>query len=468
MNIKSLVRSTGIYFIGNVLSKIVVFLLLPIYTSYISPEAMGMYDTGVTIITLFSSMLFLDIGSVILKFTLEKDGDNADYPITNGSIIFLFSCLIYLVMLSVAGIFIQYEYYHWVVLYGLSYALNTAVGYVARALRYNTDYAIAGVLQTILMVVLNIIMLIGLGMDYKTLYISFSISSLVATIYLLIRTSFFKYFEKKYFSKSRFAEMLKFALPLCVNSLAFWLMSSSGRVIVTYVLGSEATGYLSVANKFNQILYLVSTCVHLTWQEVAFSHDNKGENEKGFYSNVFLIYYKVVLFSVALLMLIVRVGLYVFPSFIAQEYTPSINLVPTALIGTGLAIVSQFLGTIFTSIKKTKIIFWSTLMGAITTVVTTFLFIKIGCGPEAANFSFIWGYIAAIVMRIIFLKKYISFKCNAQNITWLLPVLLIATHVFTSGTIVSNIILLIILLGMIPLFFRKEFESIRSKINEHK
>ena len=41
MNIMSVIKSTGIYFIGSVLSKIVVFLLLPIYTGYISPEAMG-------------------------------------------------------------------------------------------------------------------------------------------------------------------------------------------------------------------------------------------------------------------------------------------------------------------------------------------------------------------------------------------------------------------------------------------
>lgn len=465
MALNKFIKSTGIYFIGNVLSKIVVFLLLPIYTSYIPPEAMGLYDTGVTVITLFASVLFLDIGSVILKFSLEKECDNESVPITNGSLIFIPSCAIYFILVTVCSFFFHYEYLGWIIVYGFTYAFNNAVGYVARALHHNTDYAVAGVIQTVLMVAINIVLLVGIGVDYKSLYISFAVSSLIASIYLIFRVHIIKFLDKSFIDKIKFSEMFRFALPLCVNSVAFWLLSSSGRIIITYILGPSATGYLSIGNKFTQILYLVSNCVHLTWQEVAFTHDNSGESEKGFYSKIFVIYYKIVMFCVAGLILAIKLGLFIFPGFIDSSYGLSINLIPTALIGTGLAIVSQFLGTIFSSLKKTTVIFLSTLAGAVTTVSTTFLFIWIGCGPASANYSFISGYVVAITVRLILLRKYIGMSSKLQHLLWIVPALLLTIYTYINLNVIFNVILLVILMGTIPILFKNEIKALGGKFN---
>ena len=38
------IKSSGIYFVGTVLTKLISFLLLPLYTSYISPADYGTYD----------------------------------------------------------------------------------------------------------------------------------------------------------------------------------------------------------------------------------------------------------------------------------------------------------------------------------------------------------------------------------------------------------------------------------------
>lgn len=468
MALNKYIKSTGIYFVGNVLSKIIVFFLLPVYTSYIPPESMGLYDTGVTIITLFSSMLFLDIGSVILKFSLEKKCDTECAPITNGSLIFVTSCGVYFVLVTVCCSFFRYEYWGWIIVYGFAYAFNSAVGYVARALHHNTDYAVSGVIQTLLMVAINIVLLVGAGLDYQSLYISFVVSSLVASVYLVFRVNMFKYIDKSCINKIKFFEMFRFALPLCVNSVAFWLLSSSGRLIITYALGPSATGYLSVGNKFTQILYLVSNCVHLTWQETAFTHDNSNECENGFYSKTFVIYYKTVMFCVAGLILAIKLGLFIFPGFIDSSYDLSVNLIPTALIGTSLAIISQFLGTIFSSLKKTTVIFLSTLAGAVTTVLTTFLFLGLGRGPESANFSFILGYIVAITVRLILLRKYIRMSFKPQNLLWIVPILLLTVYTYINLEVLFSAVLLVMLIGMIPIIYKNEIKSLGGKLSGRK
>ena len=35
------VKSFGLYFLGNILSKIIMFILLPVYTDYLPPEELG-------------------------------------------------------------------------------------------------------------------------------------------------------------------------------------------------------------------------------------------------------------------------------------------------------------------------------------------------------------------------------------------------------------------------------------------
>ena len=56
-------KTSGIYFAGTVLQKIISFFLLPIYTKYINPKDMGTYDVQLAYVTFLCSVLFLNIWS---------------------------------------------------------------------------------------------------------------------------------------------------------------------------------------------------------------------------------------------------------------------------------------------------------------------------------------------------------------------------------------------------------------------
>ena len=51
-NIKSFAKSSAIFFIGNVLSKMTIFLLLPLCTRTIPPDDYGYYDLSITYIAI--------------------------------------------------------------------------------------------------------------------------------------------------------------------------------------------------------------------------------------------------------------------------------------------------------------------------------------------------------------------------------------------------------------------------------
>ncbi len=458
---KNTIKSTFIYFVGNVLSKIMMFFMLPLYTSRIPANEMGLYDTNTTVITFFSSVLFLDIGSTILKYSLAgKDDFEKKKAMTHGLLIFSISALLYLVILTFVGFIFEVDYFIWIVLYGLLYVANTVVGQCARAVEHNMDYAVSGIIQTSVLIATNIILIIGLDFDYSALMISFCVATATSLVYLLLRTSLQKSVVPDMLNREYFKDMLKFTLPLCVNSIAFWFLSSSGKVILRYMSGAEQVGYLSIAGKFTQIIYLVSSCVQLTWQEIAYGHDNDRTDTGEFYSKGFSLYVKVVMMGVVLVIPCIKIGLTLFPGFIDVAYADSINLIPSALFGVGLSIISLFIGTIFSSIKKTNVVFISTLLGAVVSVSTNIVFILAGLGAYSVNYSFALGYIATIVMRVIILKKYMQFRVNYIEVLIVILLSIALSVIYVATDVYLNVFALIAALAFAVLFFKNELKAI--------
>lgn len=83
-NLWKFVKTSGIYFIGTVLHKLITFFLLPIYTKYIDKADLGTYDLATAYINFLCSILFLDIWSGIMRFAFEYEGEERKKPITSG------------------------------------------------------------------------------------------------------------------------------------------------------------------------------------------------------------------------------------------------------------------------------------------------------------------------------------------------------------------------------------------------
>lgn len=459
-------KSTIIYLFGNVLSKIIVFFLLPLYTKYIPVGDMGFYDSAIAVVTFFASVLFLDIGSGIMRFMMEqKEQTDKNYPIYSGLAIFLSSLLLYTVISLIVGFTISFEYYIWIVVYGFLLCLHTMYGYVARGWGYNNIYALSGVVNTLVQVASNLIFILVLKWDYKSLYISYCLGTLINIIILEFKCKIIKNFSLKYFDKQLFKTLLRFSLPLCVNSIAFWLLGSANKVIVTFMIGEVQNGYLAIANKFTGILFLVSSCFQLAWQELAYSQENdiKKQSTGEFYSNAYDLYSKILLAGILIVIPIIKI---IFPFFINSNYDASASLVPLALMGTIMSILSGFLGSIFGGIKKTGIIFLSTLAGAIINLAVIFSLINF-IGAMAANIAFLAGFAVNVLLRTIVLNKIINMKVKYWYYLIFIPVFILVVIVYNYGNWIFNLIEVLILFFLSLILFRKEiiliFDKVRRK-----
>lgn len=462
--IKNVIKSTGVYFAGNVLSKIITFFMIPIYTKYIAAGDMGYYDSAISVVTFFSSVLFMDMGGCIIRFILEKkELDEKYHVVYNGLTIFIMSLILYTIIAIAFGFVLDIQYYLLIALYGFLTCLNSIYNSIARGLGANVLYAISGVIATIVTVVLNIVFIVVLGWDYKSLYISIIISMVVHVIILEFKCKLFFNFKKLKFDKELIKAMLKYTLPLSINLVAFWLLNSANKLIVSLMLDTSQNGYLAIANKFTQLLYLVSSCFQLAWQELAFSQKNKIDDVTGtFYSKAFDLYIRMLIIGLLILIPAIKLGLTVYPTFIDSSYADSIALLPLALCGAVMSIASTFLGSIFGGIKKTNMIWISTAIGAIVNLAVIFSLINV-IGVMAANIAFLAGFTANVLARLMSLKKKINMKVNYVYFIIAIPVLVVVIWIFNRYNWIINLISLLVVAGIGIFLLRKEIASIFSK-----
>lgn len=69
--LKRFLQTALTYFIGNILSKLITFVLIPIYTNKLTPSEYGNYDLVITIITLLFLLPFFKFGMVCFDFRLN-------------------------------------------------------------------------------------------------------------------------------------------------------------------------------------------------------------------------------------------------------------------------------------------------------------------------------------------------------------------------------------------------------------
>lgn len=70
---KYLIRNVGILTISNFAFKILVFLLISLYTSVLSMTDVGIYDLIVSTVLLLISLLTVNIVDTVMRFSMDKE-----------------------------------------------------------------------------------------------------------------------------------------------------------------------------------------------------------------------------------------------------------------------------------------------------------------------------------------------------------------------------------------------------------
>ena len=84
---KKFVKNTLLLTLGSFSSKVLIFLLVPLYTSVLTTEEYGVYDLIITTVSLITPIFTLDMCEAVLRFTLDKKKYNPNNTILIGLLI---------------------------------------------------------------------------------------------------------------------------------------------------------------------------------------------------------------------------------------------------------------------------------------------------------------------------------------------------------------------------------------------
>ena len=128
-------KSSGIFFFGNVMTKLISFFLLPLYTGLIPVEDMGYYDVSIVYLNIGVSVLFFELWSAVLRFMYDQEQIDEKYKvIKTGSTIFLGSAIVYSLVFLMLWLFGNVECTWLIYFTGLTQCMVSFSTFSARGL----------------------------------------------------------------------------------------------------------------------------------------------------------------------------------------------------------------------------------------------------------------------------------------------------------------------------------------------
>ena len=399
--IKYLLKNTTIFALGELGTKLIMFFLVPFYTYILTPEEYGVVDLIFTISTLLTPVVMFNIGEAIMRFALDKDA-NCEKILTIGIVVIVFGILISLFIIPIVSCFeIIANYAIFMYLYIIFSATKTIFTCYLRGKEKLKTYAFSNILNTFLIASLNIYFLAILHKGIEGYLSAYIISDVITIIFSLIVGKIYKDFRKLNFDRKLTIQMIKFSLAIIPNSLLWWVINSSDRIMVTSMVGPAENGILAVGYKIPSILVTINTILMQAWKYSAIKEKDNKENEE-FTNKMFYQFVSAsMLISACMIVVIKPITSILFEQQYFTSWESSIYL----LLGFVFMGVSTFLGTAYYVEKNMIGNMLSALFGAVVNIILNLVFIP-KMGAAGATLAACCCYFAIMIYRYFDTKKY--------------------------------------------------------------
>ena len=424
---KKLFSNFAVFIVGNLGSKLISFLMVPLYTYYLNSKQFGTVDLLLTTINLCLPLITFSLFDAVFRFVMDKDIDNVKV-ISTGFFTTLVLFALSVVLFPILSIFnIPYLVLFFLILF-VTATFTMFQNYV-RASGSSRIFAFSGVINTLVFASTNLILLVFFNGGVRAYLGSYLVAIIVATLYIVFRTHLWKTIKLTEFSYSLLKRMLKYSVPLIPNSLAWWFTNDSSRYFILIFVGISGNGLFAVANKIPTIINMFFSVFTQAWQISAVDEFKSSDNES-YYSDVFEKLLRFLFLLVYGIMFVLKPAmklLFDANYYIAWQY------VPILLIAVLLADASAFLGTIYLAAEKTANVFSTTVLGMVVNVLLGALLTP-AIGIFGTGISMSLGFLVVIMLRLRSVKTFVEVKMPWK----VFSILLIDFLIMYGGLFIKN------------------------------
>ncbi len=399
------------FFISNVLSRSILFILLPLYTYYMSIEEFGIFSVLLTFYYIVSIVIRGGVPSAMFKEYFQCKNEETKKRIIGTAYVYdimihiLFGFIIYLFISAIANILnVSSPLFLGLAFLAASMDTLMLLGLsVYRAEEKAHIYAFFSISYAVLLLALSLLFIIGLHMTIEGALWAMIIAKLVIAIAILLsimnRVSFS-------FNMEIVKEFVIIGGPLVFSGLFIWIINMSDKLVINNLVGSYYTGIYSLANRIAMIMSLVVfSPFSLIWgtHSLKLYYDTNKPEQFGIY------FYKIIGFA-----LLVGLSLNLWSPEIIRivsgksEYLnglPVVFFIVSALI---VNIMYHFHTFYPTVIKKTYIVSFFVFFGAILNITLNIIGVKI-FGYIAASIATFISYLLIFILMYIYTHRKYAF-----------------------------------------------------------
>lgn len=290
---KTLVSNTMLISLGTFGSKLLVFFMVRFYTSYLTPADYGTADLITQTANLLFPLISLGITDGVFRFAVDHTEQRRNI-FSVGVYTILAGAVLLVAILPLLGLFPQFDGFLWLIaLYTMCSCFHSLCAQFVRAEGHTALYAVQGMINTVLVIGLNVLFLVGLRMGITGYVLSVALADLACTLLLFVRERLWRQLMlRPGWAAAR--EMLAYSIPMIPTTVFWWITSVSDRYMVTAYLGVDANGIYAVSYKMPTILSLVSSIFMEAWQFSAVSEAQGSRREHiRFFSKVWCSFQSV-------------------------------------------------------------------------------------------------------------------------------------------------------------------------------
>lgn len=395
--------------LGTFGSKLLVFLMVRFYTEYLSPTDYGTADLITQTANLLLPLLSLGITDAVFRFVMDEAEDAAGV-FTAGLFVILAGSMLALALTWLVGAALEDS--AWLIaVFIIASNFHTLASQFVRAKGDMTLFAVQGLINTALVIGLNILFLAMCRLGVTGYVLSTAFADILTTGYLLFRAKLWRFLKKP--EKGTLPRMLKYCVPLIPTATFWWITSVSDRYMITAWLGSAANGIYAVSAKLPTILTVLSSVFMEAWLFSAVTEKQEGSAAHlQFYSSVWRTFVAGMVLSASGVIAFSRLAVCVLAE---EEFFAAWQFVPVLCLAMVFASFSTFLSSVYVVSKKSTLSFWTALLGAGSNVLMNFLLI-LRIGVMGAAIATPLSYVLVFLVRAVSIRRLLPFSLAVPTV----------------------------------------------------
>lgn len=407
---KYLLKNTAIFTIGSFSTKLISFLLVPLYTNALTSDQYGVADLVTTICTVMAPIFILNVSDGIMRFALDKDADHIKI-MSVGLTVLGTALIIGLSIIPISILFDQLSPYAGLIyLYTLSLAGSQIFLYYLRGRERLVEYAIGNIIQTVSIALLNIVFLLKLDLGLFGYFMAYIIASGITILYAFFAGDISEVIQHFCFDVSLAKRMVSYSIVLVPNTFLWWIINSSDRVFVTAMIGASANGIYAVSYKIPTAVSVIASIFNQAWSYSAI-HENESSDRDQYASKMYSLLLAASILTGIGLLFVMKPLMKV---LVEASYYDAWRYTSPLIIGNVFMTTGTYLSSWYTVNKDSKGFVLSAACGALVNVIVNLTLIPL-FGVMGSALATLASMFAVYLYRAIDVRKYITIQLISRR-----------------------------------------------------